>query len=176
MPRQQPEILASVASLRGVANTLRSAVKEKLPDALEKIANSAANAFEGAQTAIESLESRLRLLGEPNMFDPKHRTPMLVSGDRIRGGISVQGPLETLRGQSLDLTFANQVGTVESVDHQTGGYLQLVLKGAGVVFSSQTTAPANSAAPGTDGEIRMDNGYIYVHSGGSWRRAALTTF
>jgi len=36
--------------------------------------------------------------------------------------------------------------------------------------------PANSAAAGNDGEVRMDNSYVYVHTGGSWRRAAVSTF
>ena len=176
MPRQQPQLLTSSPNLRGVANALRSAIKEALPDAMEKIANAAALAFEGTQTAIESLESRLRRLGEPNLSDPLHRTPILVSGDRIRGGINISGQLGTVRGQSVDITFEKLAGYVASYDHQASKYLPLVLSGAGVIINSQTTAPANSAAAGTDGEIRMDNNYIYVHSGGSWRRAALTTF
>jgi hypothetical protein len=176
MPRQQSEVLGSVASLRGAASILRSAIKEKLPDAMDKIANAAATAFKGTQTAIENLEARLRRLGEPNVFDPIHRSPLLVSGDRIRDGINIQGPLGTVRGQSLDLAFEKQIGTVASYDHVAGKYLQLRLSGAGVVFDTHTTAPANSAAPGIDGEIRMDNSYVYVHSGGSWRRAALSTF
>jgi hypothetical protein len=176
MPRQLSHSLASVASLRGVANTLRSAIKENLPDALAKIANASATAFEGAQTAIEGLEMRLRQLGEANVSDPGSHAALLVSGDRIRNGISLQGGLGMVRGQSLDLSFEKQVATVASFDHMSGKYLPLVLAGAGVVLSTQTTAPANSAAVGTDGEIRMDNGFIYVHSGGSWRRAALSTF
>ena len=176
MPRQQSQILASVASLRGVANTLRSAVKENLPDAMQKIANATATAFDGAQTAIETMEARLRQLGEPNTSDPGLHSPLLVSGDRIRNGINVQGELGVVRGQSLDLTFEKQAGTVASFDHVAGKYMPLILSGAGVVINSQTTAPANSASPGTDGEIRMDNNYIYVHSGGSWRRAAVGTF
>lgn len=176
MPRQQSHSLASVASLRGVANTLRSAVKENLPDALSKIANASATAFEGAQTAIEGLEQRLRQLGEPNVSDPGFHAALLVSGDRVRNGINVQGGLGVVRGQSLDLTFEKQVGTVASFDHVASKYMPLVLAGAGVVLSTQATAPANSAAPGTPGEIRMDSGYLYIYSGGSWRRAALSTF
>ena len=176
MPRQQPELLASSSGLRGAANALRSAVKENLPDAMSKIANAAAAAFEGTQTAIENLEARLRRLSEPNMPDPLHRTPFLVSGDRIQGGVNISGQLGVVRGQSVDVTFHDLTGYVSSYDHQAGAFLPLVLSGAGVVLNSQTTAPANSAAPGTDGEIRMDSGYIYVHSGGSWRRAALVTF
>jgi hypothetical protein len=176
MPRQQSQSLASVSSLRGVANTLRSAVKENLPDAMNKIANGCATAFEGAQTAIEGLEQRLRQLGEPNVSDPAFHSPLLVSGDRIRNGMNVQGGLGVVRGQSLDLTFEKQVATVASFDHVASKYMPLVLAGAGVVLDTHTTAPVNSAAPGTDGEIRMDNGYIYIHSGGSWRRAALSTF
>jgi hypothetical protein len=176
MPRQQPQLLASSPNLRGTANALRSAIKEALPDAMEKIATASAFAFEGVQTAIENLEARLRRLSEPNPPDPLHRTPLLVSGDRIQGGINISGELGVVRGQSVDVTFQNLTGSVTSYDHQAGKYLPLVLSGAGVVINSQTTAPVNSAAPGTDGEIRMDNGYIYVHSGGSWRRSALSTF
>jgi hypothetical protein len=176
MPRQQPQTLSSSPGLRGAAAALRSAVKESLPDAMEKIANATAGALEGMATGLESLEARLRRLSTPNVPDPLRRTPLLVSGDRILGGVNVQGALSTVRGQSLDLTFANQTGTVESKDHVSGNNLPLVLKGTGVVISSQTTSPANSAAPGTDGEIRMDNSYIYVHTGGSWRRAAVATF
>jgi hypothetical protein len=36
--------------------------------------------------------------------------------------------------------------------------------------------PANSAASGNDGEVCMDNSYVYIHTGGSWRRAAVSTF
>jgi hypothetical protein len=36
--------------------------------------------------------------------------------------------------------------------------------------------PANSAATGNDGEVCADSSYVYVHTGGSWRRAALSTF
>ena len=45
---------------------------------------------------------------------------------------------------------------------------------ARIVDASNT--PANSAATGNDGEVRMDSSYIYIHSGGSWRRAAVSTF
>lgn len=45
---------------------------------------------------------------------------------------------------------------------------------ARIVDASNT--PANSAAAGNDGEVRMDNSYVYCHTGGSWRRAALSTF
>jgi hypothetical protein len=176
MSRQQPQTLPSAPSLRGAANALRSAAKERLTDAIQKIAATTADALDGTQTAIEGLEGRLRRLAEPNVTDPKHRSPLLVSGDRIIGGVSIQGLLQSVKGQSLDMTFTNQTGTIASMDHQTGGYLALVLAGNGVVLSSKAGAPANSAAAGTDGEIRMDNSYIYLHTGGSWRRAALSTF
>jgi hypothetical protein len=129
MPRQSPELIASSAGLRGAANALRSAVKEALPDAVEKIALAAATAFEGTQTAIEGLESRLRRLGEPNTPDPLRRAPLLVSGDRISGGASISGTLGSVRGQTLDLTLQKQTGTIASYDHNTGSYLPLVLNG-----------------------------------------------
>jgi len=36
--------------------------------------------------------------------------------------------------------------------------------------------PASSADTGNAGEYCIDTGFIYVHSGGSWRRAAIATF
>jgi hypothetical protein len=62
---------------------------------------------------------------------------------------------------------------VASYDHG-GKYLQPVLAGAGVVLSSATTAP-KQRRPARTARF-MDNNYIYVRSGGSWRRAALSTF
>lgn len=58
------------------------------------------------------------------------------------------------------------------------------VSGTGKVHFSGDTArivdaantPANSAATGNDGEVRMDSSYIYIHTGGSWRRAAVSTF
>jgi hypothetical protein len=129
MPRQQPEILGSASSLRSMANTLRSAIKENLPDALEKIANASATAFEGTQTAIEGLEARLRRLAEPNVSDPMRRAPLVVSGDRLHGGVSVRGPLNSARGQSLDLTLENQTGYIYARDHIKNVLLDLVLNG-----------------------------------------------
>lgn len=36
--------------------------------------------------------------------------------------------------------------------------------------------PASSAAAGNAGEFCIDTGFIYIHSGGSWRRVAVATF
>ena len=36
--------------------------------------------------------------------------------------------------------------------------------------------PSNSSDPGTENEIRMDGAYLYVYSGGSWHRSALSSF
>ena len=37
-------------------------------------------------------------------------------------------------------------------------------------------APANSAAAGNLGELRLSGGYLYYHDGTNWRRAAGSTF
>ena len=37
-------------------------------------------------------------------------------------------------------------------------------------------APANSAAVGNLGELRLSGGYLYYHDGTNWRRAAGSTF
>lgn len=58
------------------------------------------------------------------------------------------------------------------------------VSGTGKLHSAGDTAritdasrtPANSAAAGNDGEICYDSNYIYVHTGGSWRRTAIATF
>lgn len=36
--------------------------------------------------------------------------------------------------------------------------------------------PASSAADGYEGAIKADADYIYIYRGGSWKRAALSTF
>lgn len=45
-----------------------------------------------------------------------------------------------------------------------------------VRLTPTSRTPANSAAAGNDGELCMDNGFVYGHMGGSWRRAAWVTF
>lgn len=43
------------------------------------------------------------------------------------------------------------------------------------LFDANRT-PANSAAAGNDGEMCADNGFVFFHTGGSWRRVAIATF
>ncbi len=44
-------------------------------------------------------------------------------------------------------------------------------------FIKTTSAPANSSANGTAGEIRYDSSYVYVCvSANTWKRAALSTW
>jgi hypothetical protein len=136
MPRQPSDLLSSSTALREAANALRSAIKERLPDAVEKIGTTTAAALDAAQTAIEGIENRLRRLGEPNTPDPLRRASLVVSGDRIRGGVSVSGVLESVRGQSVDLTLENQTGYIYSRDHGTGALLDLVLNGSVTVQAS----------------------------------------
>ncbi len=41
----------------------------------------------------------------------------------------------------------------------------------------QTVAPpSGSSDPGSEGQISFDANYMYVYSGGSWRRSPLGTF
>ena len=64
------------------------------------------------------------------------------------------------------------------------GVNQPTISGTGVLHCSGDTVrliptgrtPANSAAAGNDGEMCADNNFVYLHTGGSWRRAALATF
>ncbi len=136
MPRQNPNLLPSAADLLSAAGSIRAALSAGDFESLKKGLTSAADGFEQAGAAIATLERRLRDLGEANVDLSGRSAPMVVSGDRIRGGIPVQGILPNLVGQSLDLTFASQVAHVTSMDHGTGGYLELDLDGLGITLNS----------------------------------------
>lgn len=136
MPRQNPSLLPSAANLLAAAGSIRAALSAGDFEGLKKGLTSAADGFEQAGAAIATLERRLRDLGQPNVDLSGRSAPVVVSGDRILGGIPVQGILPNLAGQSLDLTFASQVAHVTSMDHGTGGYLELDLDGLGVTINA----------------------------------------
>lgn len=136
MPRQNPQLLSSSSNLRAAATTIRSAVTGGTFEDLKAALVAAATAFEQAEAGLNSMEQRLRDLGQANVNDPRRPTAMLVSGDRIRGGVQVQGGLRSVMGQGMDLTFASQVAHVTSMDHSTGGYLELDLDGLGITLNA----------------------------------------
>lgn len=136
MPRQNPALLPSAANLLAAAGAVRSAIALGSMESLKAALTASADGFEHASAAIAVLERRLRDLGEANVDLSGRSAPMVVSGDRIRGGIPVQGILPNVVGQSLDLTFASQVAHVTSMDHGTGGYLELDLDGLGVTVNA----------------------------------------
>ena len=83
-----------------------------------------------------------------------------------------------------DQPAANNICLCPTTGNLGVGVASPIISGTGKIHGSGNTAritdasrtPANSAAPGNDGEICYDNSFIYVHTGGSWRRAALATF
>lgn len=138
MPRDAGK--PSVANLRSSAQAVRSAISGQsgaIADALTAIAA----ALDQVQAAVESLEGKNRELASPDTNDPRRRSTAYVSGDRIIGGISVQGVLPSVAGQSLDLTLQNQVGTIAATDHNTGGPLGLLLNPNGGRIGAGTSAP-----------------------------------
>lgn len=54
------------------------------------------------------------------------------------------------------------------------GIVQMFGDTTRIVNASRT--PANSAAAGQDGEFCADSSFIYIHTGGSWRRVAVAAF
>lgn len=136
MPRQNPNLLSSAADLRGAAAMIRAAVGSGTFEDLKAALTAAAGAFDQAEGAFGSIEQRLRDLGEANVNDPRRPAGVLVSGDRIRGGVQVQGGLRSVMGQGMDLTFASQVSHVTSYDHGADGYLELDLDGLGVTVNA----------------------------------------
>lgn len=136
MPRQNPNLLSSAANLRGAAAAIRAAVGSGSFEDLKSALTAAAGAFEQAEGAFSSLEQRLRDLGEANVNDPRRPAGVLVSGDRIRGGVQVQGGLRSVMGQGMDLTFETAVSRVQSYDHGADGYLELDIDGLGVTINA----------------------------------------
>lgn len=136
MPRQNPNLLPSAVNLLAAAGAIRAAVSAGDFESLKAALTAAADGFEQGSAALAVMEQRLRDLSEPNVDLTGRSAPMTVSGDRIRGGVPIQGVLPNLVGQSLDLTFTNQVAHVTSFDHGTGGYLELDLDGLGVTINA----------------------------------------
>ena len=65
------------------------------------------------------------------------------------------------------------IGTASPTVSGTG---RLHVVGDTARLTPTARTPANSAAAGNDGEWCADSSYVYVHTGGSWRRAAVATF
>lgn len=78
--------------------------------------------------------------------------------------------------EHVRITAAGKVGigTATPTVSGTGNLLHVV--GDTVRLFPTARTPANSADTGNDGEMCADSSYVYVHTGGSWRRAALSTF
>lgn len=73
----------------------------------------------------------------------------------------------------LDSAGVMGIGTASPSVSSSG---KLHVAGDTVRLFPASRTPANSAATGNDGEMCADGSYVYVRSGGSWRRAALSTF
>jgi len=64
------------------------------------------------------------------------------------------------------------VGTTESI---TAGQ-KIIISGNALQINTASTPSSSSNAPGTVGEIRRDENYIYVMTSVGWKRAALSTW
>jgi hypothetical protein len=192
MPRDAGK--PSVANLRSSAQAVRSAISGQsgaIADALTAIAA----ALDQVQAAVESLEGKNRELASPDTNDPRRRSTAYVSGDRIIGGISVQGVLPSVAGQSLDLTLADQIGTIVATDHNTGDILPIVLGSKVGTFSVKPTSVITIDGPiNGDSQVRITEGgagslsllnyqpgNVYIGfstdlSGGAWVARSATAF
>lgn len=188
MPRQNPTLLPSAANLLAAAGNIRAATSAGTFEALKSALTAAADAFDQAGAAIAQLERRLRALGEPNVDQTGRAAPILVSGDRVTGGVPVRGALPTATGQSLDLTFADQIAHVASVDHGTGGYLELDLDGNPVNINGHsggvnvtgtvtlvTPLPVTSGGTGTATGSITGTGDLTFTAGGSNKTVSLVS-
>ena len=118
LPRHVPA--QATSNLSAGAQVVRSAIGTgDVKSALTAIAQF----FDQAQTAIETVEGKLRDLGQPDARDPRSPSTSYVSGDRITGGVQVQGFLPSVAGQGIDLTFQNGRAKITTVDHNTGSIL-----------------------------------------------------
>lgn len=93
--------------------------------------------------------------------------------------------LKIARGRSASQGLATAMTVDPTGDYVgLGGITSPAVSGTGKVqvggdtlrMVSSARTPANSAATGNDGESCMDSSFLYIHSGGSWRRVAVSTF
>lgn len=168
MPRQNAATTGSAVNLRAAAQSIRASASSGSFDDLTKALSQAASAFDDAQNAIEVIESRIRDLAQPNTNFTNRQAPMTVSGDRIRGGVQVQGLLLNVMGQGVDYTFGSQVGSIVAYDHGAGTYLALDIDGSPLVLNGRSgaavaiggTVTLATPLPVTSGGTGTTNGSI----------------
>ena len=74
--------------------------------------------------------------------------------------------------QSQKITVASFFGNVS-----TNAVFNANVSFMGKVMLSNTAAPTSASATGTKGEIRYDDGYIYICTAtNTWKRAAISTW
>ena len=142
-------------------------------DPLRETAVALAAALDKIQTFVSQVEFRIRNLAEPILgTQPEgYPAPIIISTDHIRGGYQIQGQPTNVQGQSLDLTFQNQVSTIASIDHNTGGQLELDIIGNPISFTGaitmSTPLPVASGGTGTSTGSITGTGALTFTAGGS---------
>ena len=73
-------------------------------------------------------------------------------------------------------TVYADTSTIANIDADTTGKALVTKEYLNAKLNFSAAAPATSSDAGVEGELRADASYLYVYKGGSWKRAALTTF
>lgn len=96
-----------------------------------------------------------------DLVGSKNLPPFNISGSAISSsGLFVDGP-------------ANLIGSTVAKDLQspTGSFDTIFFNPNGSVLP-----PSNSSSPGSEGELRTDDNFLYLYLNGSWRRAPFSLF
>lgn len=113
-----------------------------------------------------------RTKGGLELSDPESSAWITLSGGSSSGEVTVSG--------SVDETLRHNGTNFESSDALLNNGTDIYVKNNLIVSGSTTVAsgiaPASSSDPGTDGEIRRDVNFLYIHTGGSWARSSLQRF
>ncbi len=177
----RPLATPSTSNLRAAAQTVRAAIADgkgissNLADALTAMAG----ALDQAQSAIEVLERKNAELASPDVLNQRRTSTAYVSGDRIIGGVQIQGGLATVAGQGLDLTFEDQVATIASKDHKDNSLLALLIQGSTISFTGTislgTVLAVTSGGTGTATGSITGTGDLTFTAGGSNKTVALVS-
>jgi len=157
--------------------------------------NQLANLYESRLTF--KITNASGILSEVMRIDGVAGVKVSVGDVDVAGGVLVNGgsfgPSRIYADPGMGLVITGHSGSTNCVYIANAGGTPLLVNPAGTVdvhlgydsltlirakgrFAILKATPANTAAPGDEGTITWDDGFIYVKTSAGWKRAALSVF